>query len=219
MAASASRERARSYRSPKRQEQASRNRRQILVAASDQFRTLGYAGTTMSAIAASAGVSVPTIELVFGTKGALLKAVIDVAIVGDDEPVPVLERPWAAMAQATVTPSSFLSVIAETLAEAAQRSDALVLVAFEAARSDERLRPLVEQLKTQRAVTAGWIVDGLTARASLRPAVDRTQAIDTVWLLMDPAVFDRLTNDRGWTPKRYGDWFADSISQLLVGPS
>jgi hypothetical protein len=170
----------------------------------------------MVAIAAAAEVSVPAVELVFGTKAVVLKAAIDVAIAGDDEPVPVLERPWVARAQAAATPEEFLGVVARVLVEAAQRSYALVLTAFEAARGDERLAPLAEQLKAQRAVTAAWIVDGLAARAPFRSGVDRAQAIDVVWLLMDPAVFDRLTADRGWTTERFGEWFADSTLRLLA---
>ncbi|HCU95125.1 MAG TPA: hypothetical protein DHU96_21425 [Actinobacteria bacterium] len=64
-------------------------------------------------------------------------------------------------------------------------------------------------------MTAAWIVDGLTTRAPLRANINRTRAIDTVWLLMDPAVFDRLTNDRGWTAQRYGTWFAGPALRLL----
>jgi AcrR family transcriptional regulator len=207
-------ERVRPYRSPKRQQQARRTRRQILAVATEQFRALGYAGTTMSAIAAAAGVSVPTVELAFGTKASLLKEVIDVAIAGDDEPVPVLERPWAARIQKTATAAQFLAQVAGVLVAAAERSDALVLAAFEAARSDERLVPVAAQLKAQRTVTAAWIVDGIAARAPLR--TDRAHAIDTLWLLMDPAVFDRLTADRGWTARRYGAWFADSALRLLA---
>ncbi|MGH3263723.1 MAG: hypothetical protein ACRDNS_17225, partial [Trebonia sp.] len=67
--------------------------------------------------------------------------------------------------------------------------------------------------------TAAWIVDGVSARVPLRPGVDRAAAIDVVWLLMDPAVFDRLTTDRGWTPERFGTWFTDSAFQLLSGRS
>jgi AcrR family transcriptional regulator len=210
------RQHARRYRSPRRQEQARTTRRRILAAAAEQFRILGYAGTTISAVAAVAGVSVPTVELAFGTKAALLKSAIDVAIAGDDEPVPVLDRPWAARTQATANAAEFLAAVGDAVAAAAERSDALVLVAFEAARSDERMAPLAAQLKAQRSVTAAWIVDGLAVRAPLRPGVDRAHAIDVVWLLMEPAVFDRLTADRGWTPERYGAWFADSALRLLV---
>lgn len=206
----------RSYHSPRRREHARRTRERILTAATQLFCAEGYAATTMAAIAAGAGVSVPAVELAFRTKAGVLKAAIDVAIAGDDEPVPVLERPWATQASAAVTAAEFLGVVATVLVEAAQRADALVLTAFEAARGDHRLAPLADQLKHQRAKIAAWIVDGVVARAALRPRIDRAQAIDVVWLLMEPAVFDRLTTDRGWTPQQFGEWFAESTLRLLA---
>ena len=48
-----------------------------------------------------------------------------------------------------------------------------------------------------------WIVHGLTEKAPLR-ACDRSEAIDIVWLLMDLAVFDRLTTARNWPPYCFG---------------
>src|SRR4051794_32814364 len=88
-------ERGRAYRSAVRQEQARATRRLVLAAASEVFAAQGYAGATVRAIAGAAGVSVPTVELLFGTKAGVLKAAIDVAIAGDDAPVAVLDRPWA----------------------------------------------------------------------------------------------------------------------------
>jgi AcrR family transcriptional regulator len=206
----------RPYRSAKRQEQARRTRRAVLAAAAEHFRASGYAGTTMATIAATAGVSVPTIELAFSTKAALLKEVIDVAIAGDDEPVPVLERPWANQIQETTTAEEFLAGVADVLVAAADRADALVLVAFEAARSDERLAPLAAQLKAQRMATAAWIVDRIAARSPLR--TDHSEAVGTIWLLMDPVIFARLTTDLGWTAQHYGAWFIDSVLRLLTEP-
>ncbi|MGH9120496.1 MAG: TetR/AcrR family transcriptional regulator, partial [Acidimicrobiales bacterium] len=155
---------ARAYRSPKRERQAGETRRAILSAATEMFRGRGYAGTTIAAVAGAAGVSVPTVEAAFGTKAELLKTAIDVAIAGDDEPVPVLERPWAAKAQGSEEAANFLQIVAEVLVETQQRAGPLVLVAFEAARSDPRLEPLAAQLKAQRAITAGWIAEGVAAR-------------------------------------------------------
>ena len=56
------------------------------------FLERGYAGTTLAAIAAEAGLSVETVFKGFGNKPGLVKAVFDVSIVGDDEPVPLMER-------------------------------------------------------------------------------------------------------------------------------
>jgi AcrR family transcriptional regulator len=181
------------------------------------FLHRGFAGSTMRVIANQAGVSVPTVELLFGTKARLLKAAIDVAIVGDDEPVPVLDRHWTVAAVKADTLQEFLAIVASEIGPAQERSAGLVLAAFEAASSDTALAELAGQLTAQRATTAGWIIDQLTRRAVLRADCSRQEAIDTVWILMDPAVFDRLTRQRDWTLQQYQRWFANSVDRLLIG--
>jgi AcrR family transcriptional regulator len=206
----------RSYRSPARERRARETRERILAAASAEFVRSGYGATTMRAVAGAAGVSVPTVELVFGTKPQLLRAAISFAIRGDADPTPMLERDWALRARAAGSAADFLATVGQVLTDAAQRSAGLVVAAFEAANADESMRSLADQLRTQRADTATWIVDGLINRASLRREIDRAHAIDAVWLLMDPRAFCALTQDRGWTPKQFGRWFTDSVSRLLL---
>ena len=59
------------------------------------FVEQGYAATTFDQIAAAAGVAVQTVYLHFRQQGRLFsKEVVDVLAVGDDEPVPMLDRPW-----------------------------------------------------------------------------------------------------------------------------
>jgi AcrR family transcriptional regulator len=207
---------ARRYRSPRREQQARRTRANIIAAAAERFLAAGYAGTTMRAVAADAGVAVPTVELAFGTKARLLKAVIDTAIAGDDEPVPMLERSWARQADAMTDPAGFSAVFARVLVDSAQRAAGLALVALEAARVDEDIAAVAAQLIRQRQLMAAWLVDGLTRGSALRDGIGRTTAIDTVWTLMDPAVFCRLTNDRQWSPARFRRWFTESVARLLL---
>lgn len=205
----------RAYRSSVREERARETRRRILDAAQGCFVARGYAGTTVRQVAAGAEVSVPTVELLFGTKAALLKAAIDVAIAGDDEQVAVLDRGWAETARNASTVGEVLSVAAGVVGPAQERSAGMVLAALEAAVTDPGLAALGEQLVAQREATAGWIVDTLTALATLRPGLGRQDAVDTVWLLMDPAVFVRLTRHRRWTRRRYEEWLARSVRTLL----
>jgi AcrR family transcriptional regulator len=212
---------ARRYRSPRREQQARRTRARIIAAAAERFLARGYAMTTMRAVAADAGVSLPTVELAFGTKARLLKAAIDVAIAGDDEPVPMLAREWAVRAQAMTSPAEFVAVFAEVLTDSAQRAAGLTLAALEAARADPAsidgdIAAVADQLMAQRQVMATWLVDRLLQLASLRSGVDHADAVDTVWMLMDPAVFCRLTGDRGWSAGRFRDWFTDSTLHLLL---
>jgi AcrR family transcriptional regulator len=207
---------SRTYRSAQRAAQAQDTRRRIVSSATEQFASAGYPATTMRSIAAAAGVSVASIELAFGSKARLLKAAIDVAIAGDHDSVAVLDRDWATAARATATVEDFLTAIARTLRPAMTRSAGLVLAAFDAAETDPTLRELAEQLATQRAATVAWIIDGIGDRAALRAGLTRRHAIDQVWLLMDPAVYQRLTRYRGWSPADYEKWFTDTITRLLL---
>lgn len=188
----------------------------MLGAATAVFLDSGYGATTIRAIAAEAKVSIPTVEALFGTKARLLKAAIDVAIAGDDEPVAVLDRAWAADARQAETAEEFLSLVAGVLAAAQERSAGLVLAVFEGSAKDRELEEVAEQMVAQRAVTASWIVEGVSRVASLREGCSREEAVDTVWLLMDPAVFDRLTRRRNWTAEHYERWFSRSAARLLT---
>jgi AcrR family transcriptional regulator len=170
----------------------------------------------MRAVATEAAVSVPTVEALFATKARLLKAAIDVAIAGDDEAVPVLDRAWASAASEAASIEEFLSVVAEVLAAAQQRSAGLALAVFEGAAKDAQLAELARQMTAQRGATAGWIVDGLAWRMPLRAGLTTREAVDSTWVLMDPAIFDRLTRQRHWTPAQYQRWFASSLRRLLA---
>jgi AcrR family transcriptional regulator len=207
---------SRVYRSPRRAAQAQDTRRRIVSAATGQFASAGYPATTMRSIAAAAGVSVASIELAFGSKARLLKAAIDVAIAGDHDPVAVLDRDWATAARATTTVHDFLTAAGRTVRPAMTRSAGLVLAAYDAAGTDPALRELAEELSTQRAATVAWIIDGIRDRAVLREGITRRHAIDQVWLLIDPAVYHRLTRYRGWSPAHYEKWFTDTITRLLL---
>src|SRR3954452_16611551 len=159
----------RPYRSGTREEQARATRRRILAAATAVFLEHGWAGATVRAVAAAAGVSVPTVELAFGTKARLLKAAIDIAIAGDDEAVPMLARDWADDVRRATTAAELLGITAAVIGPAQARSAGLVLAALEGSTRDAELAELAEQLTGQRAVTAAWIVDALAALTPLRP--------------------------------------------------
>ena len=85
---------ARRYVSPLRREAAARTRLAVLDAARELFTAQGYMATTVDEIAGRAGVSKPTVFAAAGSKQAILKQLRDIALAGDDEPVPVAQRPW-----------------------------------------------------------------------------------------------------------------------------
>ena len=81
---------ARRYSSAVRAEQRRATRQRVLDAARALLLSRGYGGATIEAIARRAGVSVQTIYNTVGGKAAVLKAVYDTMLAGDDEPVPVM---------------------------------------------------------------------------------------------------------------------------------
>jgi AcrR family transcriptional regulator len=170
----------------------------------------------MRAIASEAGVSLATLELLFGTKARVLKAAIDVAIVGDDDAVPVLERSWTEVALTVEDVDEFLSLLAGVIGPAQLRAAGLVLAVFEGSSTDPDLAELAAQMIEQRRTTAEWIIDALIGKAPLRKEHSRSDAVDTLWILMDPAVFDRLVRHCRWSLERYQTWFAESARRLLI---
>ena len=88
----------------------------------------------------------------------------------------------------------------------------------EAASTDQEIAALARRLDAQRATTAARIVTGIIERARLRTGLRHEDAVDTIWLLMDPVVFRRLTRDCGWSQDHFQHWFTDSIHRLLLPP-
>ena len=93
----------RRYDSPVRRERALETERRILTAAATAFAETGYVGTSLAAIADAAEVNPRTVYKVFGTKVRLLSRLVDVAMVGDQDAVPVAGRSWALDAFAAPT--------------------------------------------------------------------------------------------------------------------
>jgi TetR/AcrR family transcriptional regulator, regulator of autoinduction and epiphytic fitness len=180
------------------------------------FVDRGYAGTSLRAVADAAGVSVPTVEQTFRTKANLLKTVVDVARAGDDEPVPVLDRLPARQALSARDLGGFLDAICAEIGAVAARVTGILTVVDQAAASDDRIARLAAEVDAQRRAVAGWILDGVRRHAPLRDGLTETVALDTIWVLMDPAVHRRLLVDRGWSPADLAAWLSDAIVALLT---
>src|SRR4051794_17721553 len=112
----------RAYRSERRALQARETRDAIRNAASVRFLRDGYVATSVAAIAEAAGVAPETVYATFGSKRDLLFECLDVSIVGDDAPVSLLERPWAAAVVADTDGRARLRAIVENGSAATARS-------------------------------------------------------------------------------------------------
>ena len=209
----------RAYRSPAREEQARQTRRRIVDAAHQLFLTDGFGPTTIPAVATSAGVSVQTVYKVFDNKARLAKAVFDVAIAGDDQTLPVAEREMLRRVRAEPNPWRMLSLYGNFLAKVAPRHVPLQLVIRDAASTHEDAATLWAELQAERLAGMTWFATNLARQGFLRPGVTRETARDTLWTYNSAEVFQLLVLERGWSPRRYGQWVATALTSALLPPT
>jgi AcrR family transcriptional regulator len=210
---------SRGYSSPLRRAQAEATRGAVLDAARDLFLERGYGATTVDQVAERAGVSKPTVFSAVGNKQMLLRTVRDIAIAGDDEPVPVSERPLSLRIRAEPDRGRAIELLARHLTGVAQRYGRLYQVLRAAAESGEPdLREVWEAEEQERLVGARVWIDVLARKdgGPTSPGFGRRTAVDVLWLLMAPDHFNRFVHQRGWTAKRYQRWLAKSINALFA---
>jgi AcrR family transcriptional regulator len=206
----------RPYDASGRQEQARRARLAMLQAAHRLFLERGYSATTMPAVAEAAGVSVQSVYKAFGNKAALLKAVFDVAMAGDDEPVPMLQRAALGRVRDEPDPRRKLELYGEFVAEVTPRHVPVQLLARAAAVTDPEAAGIWEQLQAERLAGLTVFARALHDEGHLRPGVPMEEARDLLWTCNSPETYDLLVLQRGWTPERYGRWVADSLIAALL---
>ncbi len=206
----------RAYRSPLRVSQAQTTRRRILDAAARLFVEQGYVATTIDEIAAAAGVGRATVFTAVGGKPVLLKAAYDIAIVGDEAPVPLVERPRSRQIRQEPDARRYLDLYAEVAAEISGRAAPINEVVRGAAGADPEARALYEKLQGERLVGAKHIVSDVQAKGGLRPGLRAAEAVDIVWALIEPSLYLRLVHQRGWSSKRYGRWLAETLKAQLL---
>ena len=207
----------RRYHSPQRRQQALATRRQVAEAAGRLFARDGYFGTSVEAIAREAGVAVPTVYAVFGTKGAILSDLVDDAIFGRDAPgTPAIERTWYAELAHEPNSTRLLRHWGEYVCEVMARVAPVQRVVRSATDSDPDIAQLWQRMKDQRLTGQAAVAQLLADRHALRPGLTVGQAADIIYVLCDAALYDTFVLDRGWSPRQLARWLGDTFCALLL---
>lgn len=210
----------RRYRSPLRADQAEETRNRILAAATRLFVANGYTGTTVSAVAAEAGVVPETIYGKLGGKRGLLEGVIETTIIAYRGPL--LEaghepsgrraeidrlataeerlRAWCAFACAILAHTSPIHAVIRGAADG------------ETFAVDLRERLLRERLGDVTESMRRYLT------GSLRTGVSAEQAGERACALMSPELHHLVTVDLGWTVEEYREWLCRLLVTELLAP-
>jgi hypothetical protein len=142
---------------------------------------------------------VQTVYNVVGEKAVLLKTVDDVTLAGDDEPIPMVDRPSVRAVLDAPTARESLACYAELGRAIAERVLPLVGMALaQAASGDAELASFAETIEAERAAGTTAAARRVAERFGLRDGVDVHMAQDILWALTSPEPAHRLVNRRHW---------------------
>lgn len=198
----------RSYDSPLRAKRAQETRTALLEAATTLFTSQGWAKTGMRDIAQLAGVAVETLYSHFSSKRVLLDAVVDRAVVGDAEPIPVAQRAEF-LALGSGRRAVRVAAAASLVTSIHERTAPFARLLREAASADAEVEEVLRATRERqrRDVEAG------VALVIGRNPVARER--DGVWALLSPEVYLLLVGESGWSNDEYRSWVAETLTSVL----
>ncbi|MBL7501860.1 TetR/AcrR family transcriptional regulator [Frankia sp. CNm7] len=202
---------------PSRAEKTRQTRRRIVAAAADLFLDQGYGATTLDQVAARAGVAVQTVYFHFGNKATLLKEALDVAAVGDDEPVALLDRPWLEELAAEPDPVRVIELWTTGGLEIMGRVAPLLAVVRGTVGTDPDLAAQWDVNEGQRRTAFRALAGLLADRAALRPGLTVEDAADLAFLITSAENYLVATGTLGWSPQRWRSTTATLLARALLG--
>ncbi len=202
----------RPYRSPTRQRQAEATRRRILGASRELFLDRGYVGTTVSAIAETAGVSPKTVAAAFGSKRGILGELLDYPAFGRrfrdlvDE-IRVVPDPRRRVELAT-------HMTCQAYENAREEFELLRGVGA----VDPELEELARQVGARRRDNEAKLISYLRQSGALRDGLDAGEATDVLWALTSYDLYRNFVIESGWSREHYEAWLAEVLTQRLLEP-
>ncbi len=180
------------------------------------FMDGGYAATTIEAISDLSDTPPATVYRLFSSKLGILRALLDVAAVGDDEAVAMGDRPRVRALLEDADPRNQVLGFAGLARDVMSRLAPVHRILVSAAGSDPDAAELLVEHKRQREKGQGRIARSLARAGALRPNLREREAADIIHALMSPEVYLLLVSDRRWSPERYEEWLGWTlIAQLL----
>lgn len=203
----------RAYRSSKRAQSALATRRRIRLAAERLFLRDGYLPTTMTTIAAAAGVAEKTLYLAFPTKAELLTEIIRVGVRGDDDTLPLTQtEQWAAMT-ASGSIDHLIDQAATDLASLMTRAARFLELGEASAMIDPQLAALRDRGHQNIRSDMRELASAL---ATFNPTLDVKRLADTLFaFIANESPYLRLTEECGWSQDEYARVTGAILTELI----
>jgi AcrR family transcriptional regulator len=198
------------YESPARERQAGETRSRIVEAARKLLVKNGYAGMTVPAVARAAGVAVPTVYAIFGSKKGIVSELLDQARFGEDY------RALLREVQQELRPRDRLAFAARFARKIYEAEVPVENLLRGAGMLAPELAEVENQRECQRYDNQVMLIDSLLQAKLLRPELTRQSARDILWCMTSRELFRMLVHGRGWPPDQYERWLRDALDRMLV---
>jgi AcrR family transcriptional regulator len=191
----------------------------VLAAAREEFAERGYTAATVSRIAERADVAVQTLYSAWGSKRALLRAVMETAVTGTDTPLEPDHPPTSLIDQMTLEdaedPVQYLTHLAHRFRLLAERADLGWSTYRDAAATDPDVANDWHQLQMVRRRNFHLVI-GAIPPASLQPGLIPATAADTAWVIASPESFELLVRRAGYNTDEFEQWVAHTLIGALL---
>ena len=207
----------RAYDARRRRERADEERlatrRRVVAAARDLFVTKGYTATSMTDIAAAAGVALQSVYKAGTSKAELLHMVVDLEVAGDDAEVMLADREVYKTIARQNDPRRQVRMLADQIANVQERSAPIQAAYRQAAATDETVAGYYEAAHMRRLQTYTALMQMIPRSALQRPAEEATA---TAWTIGSPEVFHLLRHVQKWDADQYRTWLRRTLADVLL---
>lgn len=201
-----------------RRKKAEVTRGKILRAAHKEFIDRGFHGATVAGIAARAGVASQTVYFVFHTKPELISAVIDAAVLGQDDPRLPQAQPWWAEMVAEPGAAEALRIFIRGAGDVFARAAAISEVLRAAALTDDEVRRTHQYHENLRREAFAEVLEIVAGKAPLRDDWSFDELTDAFITVYSDSAYHLLTCERGWTHEQIMAWLCDILPGILLAP-
>jgi AcrR family transcriptional regulator len=185
-------------------------RNRLLHAAEEEFPVHGYAGTTVTRLAAAAGVSVQTLYLAWGSKRALLRGYMENALSGGAGSPEDAARRFAGL-----SPRERLAELADLVTEIAERAATGWSLYRDAAAVDPEIAADWNELQLLRHRLISRVLGDIPVSA-ITEGLTMKSAVDTAWTIASPESYDLLVHRLGYQLSEFHDWMKQNLITAIL---
>ena len=161
-------------------------------------------------------MALKTVYVGFETKAGVLRALWNRELRGERDDLPVAQQEWYVQVLAEPNPERQVRVNARNSREGKERISAVLDIIRGASQVEPEIAELWNRIQTEYRANQRAIAQSIAEKKALQRGLTVDRAADILWTLNNPDVWHLLVGLRGWTPKQFEKWAADTACVQLL---